>query len=393
VKSGHKNKKLNELAGIPAYMVISKKDVSDIFSSFTNIFSSIWSSIKLLSNTLVLNLKVIAYTAVKDQKRIREVFSEFATKRANYDAEMIKNLEYFKKNYSESRLDTLGGWGPKILAFAANPLMFAANQVADTAATVDIPEAPQPDTGKKGKVDKSVSTQKISDRVKNAMIAFGFDVRRGLSEAVQARDTQTQLSGQAKEQAELLKKASSWLTSETQHAHELLSMLEGRPAVIKKIVEAKDFEEMIAAAAEGEKIKMDLSPQAFRTSYKNITAELQKESQNDPEKFKKSVDDMRAKHPEINEEDDIKAMTTFLFGTAKASIQSQATKSYNELVNSAESAMLLSDLDKVDETGKTSRQLLEGSSVGKKYLMMLAAFKDSLESGRQEMSALAAKKV
>ena len=122
MKSGHEKKRLHEFASIPAYMQVSSKDVSEIFGSFKNIFSSIWSSIKLLSNTLALNLKVIAYTAFKDQKRIKEVFSEFATKRAEYNTEMSKNLEYFKKNYSASRLDTLGGWGPGFLAFAANPL-------------------------------------------------------------------------------------------------------------------------------------------------------------------------------------------------------------------------------------------------------------------------------
>jgi hypothetical protein len=199
--------------------------------------------------------------------------------------------------------------------------------------------------------------------------------------------------GQAKEQAMLLQKANSMLAAETQHAHELLSMLAGRPAVIKKIVEAKNFEEMIAAAAEGEKIKMGLSSQAFKTAYDNIVAGLKKESENDPEKFKKSIEDMRAKYPEIVEKDDIKAMTAFMFGTAKASIQTQAVESYNGLVNQAEAAMLLNTLDKADSTGKTPRQQLMGSDVGKKYLAMLAEFKNNLESGRQEMSAIAAKKV
>jgi hypothetical protein len=400
VKSGHEKKRLHEFASIPAYMQVSSKDVSQIFGSFKNIFSSIWSSIKLLSNTLALNLKVLAYTVFKDQKRINEVFSEFATKRKTYDTEMAENLKYFKKNYSESRLDTLGGWGPGFLAFAANPLMFAADQVADSAATVSIPsdgKSSAEDSEKKDakdKKEKPVSSSKISDRVKKAMEVFGFDVKRNISEAIQnPAPTNDMQAGQAKEQAMLLQKANSMLAAETQHAHELLSMLAGRPAVIKKIVEAKNFEEMIAAAAEGEKIKMGLSSQAFKTAYDNIVAGLKKESENDPEKFKKSIEDMRAKYPEIVEKDDIKAMTAFMFGTAKASIQTQAVESYNGLVNQAEAAMLLNTLDKADSTGKTPRQQLMGSDVGKKYLAMLAEFKNNLESGRQEMSAIAAKKV
>ena len=395
MKSGHEKKRLHEFASIPAYMQVSSKDVSEIFGSFKNIFSSIWSSIKLLSNTLALNLKVIAYTAFKDQKRIKEVFSEFATKRAEYNTEMSKNLEYFKKNYSASRLDTLGGWGPGFLAFAANPFLFVADEVADSAPTVPIPDdGPENKKPSEEKKEKPVSSSKISDRVKKAMEFFGFDVKRNISEAIQnpapANDIQ---AGQAKEQAMLLQKANSMLAAETQHAHELLSMLAGRPAVIKKIVEAKNFEEMIAAAAEGEKIKMGLSSQAFKTAYDNIVAGLKKESENDPEKFKKSIEDMRAKYPEIVEKDDIKAMTAFMFGTAKASIQTQAVESYNNLVNQAEAAMLLNTLDKADSTGKTPRQQLMGSDVGKKYLAMLAEFKNNLESGRQEMSAIAAKKV
>lgn len=392
MKSGSdKKKQLHEFANIPAYMQISKNDVGEIFGSFKNIFSSIWSSIKLLSNTLALNLKVIAYTAFKDQKRIKEVFSEFATKRAEYNTEMSKNLEYFKKNYSASRLDTLGGWGPGFLAFAANPLMFAADQVADSAPTVSIPDD---DTKNKKpseeKKEKPVSSQKKSDRLKKAMEFFGFDVKRNLSEAIQnpvqgAVQDEATLAGQAKEQAFLLQKAKEMLNSETQHAHELLAMLAGRPAVIRKIVEAKNFEEMIAVAAEGEKIKMGLSPQAFKTSYDNIVAALQKESQDDPEKFKKSVEDIRKKYPEITEKDDIKAMTAFIFGTAKSNIQAQATKSYNDLINQAEATMQFPD-------DKTKAQLMT-SDIGKQYLAMLTEFKNSLESGRQEMSAISAKKV
>lgn len=387
MKSGHEKKRLHEFASIPAYMQVSSKDVSEIFGSFKNIFSSIWSSIKLLSNTLALNLKVIAYTAFKDQKRIKEVFSEFATKRAEYNTEMSKNLEYFKKNYSASRLDTLGGWGPGFLAFAANPLMFAADQVADSAPTVSIPDDDaknkKPNEEKK---EKPVSSQKKSDRLKKAMEFFGFEVKRNLSEAIQSpvQDEAT-LAGQAKEQAYLLQKAKEMLNSETQHAHELLAMLAGRPAVIRKIVEAKNFEEMIAVAAEGEKIKMGLSPQAFKTSYSNIVSALKKESQDDPEKFKKSVEDIRTKYPEITEKDDIKAMTAFIFGTAKSNIQAQATKSYNDLINQAEATMQFPD-------DKTKAQLMT-SDIGKQYLAMLTEFKNSLESGRQEMSAISAKKV
>ena len=121
-------------------MQITQEEMETIYGSFFNIFKTMWSSIKLLSSTLALNLKVITYSAFRDKKRINDAFATFAVARAKYDNEMVKNLEYFRKSYSDSRLDTLGGFGPKLLAFAANPLLFFANEKAGKAATVSIPD-------------------------------------------------------------------------------------------------------------------------------------------------------------------------------------------------------------------------------------------------------------
>ena len=53
------DKKLLKESSYPSYMVFSIDEMEDIFKSFANIFKSVWSSIKLLSNTLLLNLKLI----------------------------------------------------------------------------------------------------------------------------------------------------------------------------------------------------------------------------------------------------------------------------------------------------------------------------------------------
>jgi hypothetical protein len=396
MKPSNDDKLLKE--SIPSYMQITPDEMETIYGSFFNIFKTMWSSIKLLSSTLALNLKVITYSAFRDQKRIKAAFTTFAAARAKYDTEMIDNLEYFRKSYSDSRLDTLGGFGPKVLAFAANPLLFFANQKAGAAAEVEIPDNDnKKQKNKEEKEEKNVApTQKMSDRLRNAMIVFGFSVKEGrLLEFVQnsaivvkndslnkAKEIQT---AQNKEKIKLQLIAKDMLTTETARANELLAMLDGRPAVIKKIVDAKNFDEMIAAAEAGQRIQMDFSPQAFRSSYDDIVSTLKKESEDNSEKLKKTVQDIRKKYPEITEKDDIKAMTAYMFGVSKASIQINATKEYNSLAASAKSAMFIP----VDE--ETKKQLLT-SDEGKKYLAMLDEFEKNLESGQKEMSTITTKK-
>jgi len=414
MKPSNDDKLLKE--SIPSYMQITPDEMETIYGSFFNIFKTMWSSIKLLSSTLALNLKVITYSAFRDKKRINAAFTTFAAARAKYDTEMVDNLKYFRKSYSDSRLDTLGGFGPKVLAFAANPLLFFANQKAGAAAKVDIPD--NDDKKQKSKEEEEeedvAPTQKMSNRLRNAMIVFGFSVKEGrLLEFVQnpaivvkndslnkAKEIQAaqnkeniklqliakeEQSKQDKERIKLQLIAKDMLTTETARANELLAMLDGRPAVIKKIVDAKNFDEMIVAAEAGQRIQMDFSPQAFRSSYDDIVSTLKKESEDNSEKFKKTVQDIRKKYPEITEKDDIKAMTAYVFGVSKASIQIKATKEYNSLAASAKSAMFIP----VDE--ETKKQLLT-SDEGKKYLAMLDEFEKNLESGQKEMSAIATKK-
>ena len=367
---------------IPSYMQVSPADMKEIYESFLNIFKTFWSSVKLLSSTLALNLKVITYTLFNDQKWIDGAFAKFATARATYDSEMIDNLEYFRKNYSDSRLDTLGGFGPKMLALAANPLLFFSNQRAGKAAKIKEKETPPDNKPPKNKkaTEENQTIQKMSDRLKAAMAFFGFS---SLSEAVQTPVIQSEYN----EKLEIMsQKAKSMLATETIHAQELLSKLSDRVFVIKKIVNAKDFDEMIEAAEAAEKIKIDFSPQSFRTAYQNISDSLKKEKKDKPEQLKKAMEDIRLKFPDITEKDDIKAMTNFVFGIAKANIQAKAAQSYNDLINKAKSAMFIP----VDE--ETKEQLLT-SDEGKKYLAMLDEFEKNLESGQKEMSALTAKKV
>jgi hypothetical protein len=396
------NKRLLKESSYPSYMVFSISEMEEIFESFANIFKSVWSSIKLLSNTLLLNLKLITYNVTLDKKKIAAAKEEFATSRATYDTETKKNLKYFRKYYSDSNIETLWGTGPGILAFIANPFLFIATNNVDNSyfpseseqeAAAAAQRAKEKESEDKNKLPADPSRKPVfSEKLKYAMQVFGF--RLNLSEQTAIDNNNLLEQAQAnqhpeaaiKEAARLKEIARRYVDTETIHAKNLSLQISGRAAVIKKIVDASNFDEMIAAAAEGEKIKMGLSSSAFKASAKNINESLEKQLKEDPKAFKQSIADMRQRTPEITEKDDVKAMSQFLFGVSKSRIQKQATSSYEGLVLSAKNAMQL-PLD-----AKVVKQL-EKDNLGKQYLTMLENFEKSLETGQQEMLKISKEKI
>lgn len=397
------NKRLLKESSYPSYMVFSISEMEEIFESFANIFKSVWSSIKLLSNTLLLNLKLITYNVTLDKKKIAAAKEDFATSRATYDAETKKNLKYFRKYYSDSNVETLWGTGPGILAFIANPFLFIATNSVDNsyfpseseqeeARLAAIAKAEDDEKKTKRPLDPTSTKPVFSEKLKYAMQVFGF--RLNLSEQTAIDNNNLLEQAQAnqhpeaaiKEAARLKEIARRYVDTETIHAKNLSLQISGRAAVIKKIVDASNFDEMIAAAAEGEKIKMGLSSSAFKASAKNINESLEKQLKEDPKAFKQSIADMRQRTPEITEKDDVKAMSQFLFGVSKSRIQKQATSSYEGLVLSAKNAMQL-PLD-----AKVVKQL-EKDNLGKQYLTMLENFEKSLETGQKEMLKISKEKI
>jgi len=374
------DRKLLKESSYPSYMVFSISEMEEIFESFANIFKSVWSSIKLLSNTLLLNLKLITYNVTLDKKKIAAAKEDFATSRATYDAETKKNLKYFRKYYSDSNVETLWGAGPGMLAFIANPFLFAA---------VHDPDSEPPDTGGLGPPRTQPAAPPAaaftkSERLKRALAVFGFS--QTLSEQVQPATTSLPNEAAIKEANKLKEIARLYAESEASHAKELSKQMADRSAVIKKIVDASTFDEMIAAAAEGEKIKMGLSSAAFKTSSKKIDEGLEKQRKEDPATFKQAIADMRKKAPEITEQDDVKAMSQFLFGVSKSRIQKQAAASYESLVFAAKEAMNLPIDPRVEAQ-------LRKTDIGTQYLTMLENFERSLNTGKQEMLKISKEKV
>lgn len=395
------DKKLLKESSYPSYMVFSIDEMEDIFKSFANIFKSVWSSIKLLSNTLLLNLKLITYNVTLDKKRIEAAKKDFESSRATYDEETKKNLEYFRKFYSDSRVDTLWGTGPGILAFIANPFLFVAtNNVdndyfpSDSEREAERKAAEARAKEKDDRPDNNPSKKKpvFSEKLKKAMEVFGFRLNLSEQTAIDNNNLLEQVQASQhpeaaiKEAARLKEIARRYVDTETTHAKNLSLQISGRAAVIKKIVDASNFDEMIAAAAEGEKIKMGLSSSAFKASAKNINESLEKQLKEDPEAFKQSIADMRQRTPEIKEKDDVKAMSQFLFGVSKSRIQKQATSSYEGLVISAKSAMNLP----IDP--QVVKQLRK-DNLGIQYLTMLESFERSLETGQQEILKISKQKI
>ena len=380
------NRKLLQ-EGYPSYMVFSIDEMEDIFESFANIFKSVWSSIKLLSNTLLLNLKLITYNVTLDKQKIAQAKADFEASRDTYDAETEKNLKFFRKYYTESRTDTLWGTGPGMLAFLANPFVFIATNNASKKDDSTRFDNSRDDNTKKQSV--------ISDKVKRAMIAFGFNVSYGISEQFQlaganlieqSQSDQKPNVAAVAEANKLQDVAKRYVATETEHAKILSSQIADRSAVIKMIVDASTFDEMIAAAAAGEKIKMGLSSSAFRASSKKINEDLERQSKEDPKTFKKAIADMRKKTPEITEKDDIKAMSQFLFGVSKSRIQKQVATSYKGFLDEAKSAMNLP----IDP--QVVKQLRK-DNLGIQYLTMLESFERSLETGQQEMLKISKQKI
>lgn len=386
-------------SSIPSYMSFSPTEMGDMFSSFANIFKSVWSSIKLLKSTLMLNLKTVIYTAFNDKKFLEEARKTFNEARAQYDKETAQNLTYFKKYYVDSRTDTLWGTGPAIMAFATNPLAFiAARGPANSADTEPLKPAQEKKPADK-KPEEQKKSAKISDRVRSAMEAFEFN--QNLSEAAptpsaQPRpvttgaQTKNPPSPEDKQKEADIEKlqdiARGNLEQERKHVGEILKQLGGRPAVIKMIVDAKNFDDMTKAAAAGEKIKMGLSSKSFSTAASKMRTDLQAQQKKDPEKFKESVDEMRKKMPSITEKDDIDATLQFAFLTAKQGIQKQAVKAYNDLVQGAMETMQLPIAPEV-------RQVLTKSELGREYVSLMDDFMSKLGSGQQEVSALSRKSV
>ena len=376
---------LERLGTVPSYMTLSIEDMTSIVESFANVFKSILSSVKLLTSTLMLNLKVISASFRKDKEGIKAAYASFETKREKIRGEMDDNLKYFKKFYQDDGVDSLGGFGPKVLVFAASPLLFLNLKSTDKYSKGD----------KEKKAAKELEAQKnpkekdpkgATQRVKIALDFFEFGKENisenvALPQASISPNTQN-IPKQAVEEARKLSEiASSYVENERENADKILENLSGRLAAIKKIIDAKDFESLVSAIDEANRLGMKISNAGMKQAYDKISKELQLQSTNDPEAFKKAVDEMRKKSTELKSLNDLDAANKFVFGLTKSNFQVSLMRSYDDLLSAAKQSMQLP----IDNETKEN---LSKTDIGKKYLSVINNFEVSLETGKKEAETI-----
>jgi len=361
-------------------MTLSIEDMTSIVESFANVFKSIWSSLKLLTSTLTLNLKVISASLRRNKEDTKAAYASFETERRKIRDKMDDNLKYFKKFYQDDGVDSLGGFGPKILVFAASPLLFVNLKSTDKYSA----------TAKKKKSDDDddalkdpKNTKGATPRVKMALDFFEFG-KENISENVTLPQTSSSpnVPKQAIEEARKLSEiASSYVENEKKNADKILENLSDRLAAIKKIIEAKDPESLVSAIDEANRLEMKVSNAGMKQAYDKISKELQLQSINDPETFKKAVDEMRKKSAELKSLNDLDAANKFVFGLTKSNFQVSLMRSYDDLLLAAKQSMQL-PID--DET----KENLSKTDIGKKYLSVINNFEISLETGKKEAETI-----
>jgi hypothetical protein len=366
------------LASVPSYMRISPEDLSDIFKSFWNIFKSMWSSLKLLDSLLMLNLRVIGASWKGDKAAIAEAFKIFKGAREKFDKESYENLEYFRKAYSDPSLSNLGGFGPKVLAFAANPLMFISfekskNGEKDSYASDSDGSS---SSASKEKTKKRVTTPRLGA----ALSFFGYE-GSSLNEAAAPSPAQSFSKEDTQNAKKLQSVAQQFVDQEQKHAEEILRTVGGRPAAIKKIAESKSFDELISALSFAKSSGMKVSDADVKKAQASVQQSLSKKQKEAPDEFKKAVKDMRKKAPDIKEPDDLKAMVQFTFGLVKSQIQQQLVSSYNDVFKTSMAAMNLPLDPEVEKN-------LQKTEIGESYLKVLKNFQSQLESGAAAVKSI-----
>lgn len=409
---------LNErIASLPSYMKLSPEDVNTIVGSIGNFFKSLVSSFKLLGHTLVLNLNVIRASFSNDRKKIGEAFENFAESRRKYDEETKENLSHFRTFYEMEGIDGLGGFGPKFLTFAANPLLFASTHRSAKLSSADGKKYIPPEiSGYQSKLRKSadadtdgpesIDTRKpsaraeksfpITPRVQRALDFFGYRYSSGLSEQkaaagvigqpapAPAKNAQVVPPEVQREIGKMQSIAQKYVEDEQKRANEILQIVSGRVAIVKKMIEAKNFDELLDAMSGASSAGLKLYDSNIRSVKQKITSDLQKQQKEDPVKFKAAVTELRKQAPDVAESDDLKAAETIMLGASKSQIQGKLINSYDSIFNDASRVMGL-------PISPQDREGLEKTEIGKRYLAVLDDFNRKLQTGQAALQGAKSK--
>lgn len=388
---------LSEVSYYPDYMRFSSDELSELFDMFWNVIKSIWQSIKLLTATLELNLKVVFGTWTNNRAMVKKAFDEFQTKRNDYDKETAKNLKYFKEYYVDA------GPGPKLLAFIANPLVFAGAKIASVEvgrgegkyepydvrkpirSTFGISSGGDDDEDRaSGQRTRTTSRSRstsvaISPRVQRALDFFEYNA--SLREAAEIPQPAQLPKPMQDEMFKLQSIAKDYVKSERTHADELLKKIAGISSSLKKLADARDFNEMINALRDAEQVGLKVSVNEVMKANKSIREEFEKQQKENPDEFNKSVELMRKKSKDITDGDPIEAAMKFVFGMSKSKVQQQLINTQEEVMSSAKLAMNLP----IDQATKDS---LKQTETGREYLEIIDDFDKALQTGETSVKQL-----
>ena len=371
---------------MPSYMTMSREDASEILSSFGAIFSSSINSLKLIGQTISLNLKVIANSFKGDQAAIKKNFADFTLKRDEIHDSMKDDLKYFRKAVGDSPLEK--GIVASV-AFAANPFLGVSMMMGPG----NITGANDSDSGSPQKTDKAAGapTQQskgLSSRLKAAAQFFGYDSDQKLNEAslspqnVAPPSPAQPQSNLSKEQqaaaARLQQKSKEFFALQTNRANQLMSSMVPQIEAIRAVLRAEDYQQLATAASSPALRNLGINVSSIAGLEKTMSSELQKKQEEDPEKFTKDAAGLKKKFPNLQAENDVELLKKAAFSSVKAPAQQSLLRMMEE-----RSQMVLRSMElPIDQK---IRPLLMQTPEGKQYVAVMDELQRKIEGFSQQI--------
>ena len=287
-----------EVVSMPSYMTMSREDASEVLSSFGAIFTSIINSVKLIGQTISLNLKVIANSFKGDQAAIKKNFEDFSVKRDEIHASMEDDLKYFKKAVGDSPLER-GIVGS--VAFAANPLLLYS--MLSGPGDIRKPSSLGSDSSKDKKAGPTPQV------VSSPAPATAPVAQPSLSKEQQAAAVRLQ------------QKSKEFFALQINRANQLMSSMVPQIEAVRAVLRAEDYQQLATAAAAPALKNLGINVGSIAGLEKTISAELQKKQEEDPEKFAEGAAELKKKFPSLQAENDVDLLKKMAFSSVKAPAQ------------------------------------------------------------------------
>ena len=359
------SKKLISESYYPSYMTMSRDEAEEIFNSFINIFKSVWSSVKLLFATLKLNINVIAAVVAGNDNWLKNSYAEFEKERSDYANEMQKNLKYFYKAIGPENGDrTLEQSATRLFLMAANPLAYASYATSPLAQSTSTDE---------------VNDGKMSDRLKRALVMFGLITNESInSHHVLVEAAQAPQVIPPEEVKKYQKIAKEYITQEKKKMDAVLLKMADNIFVLKKLAEAKSFDELKNAISDANKKGIKLVDNGLDNIENKLKTGVQNYEKTNQQEFKEKIMKIKKVYPDLAKMNDQEAMTTYIFGVIKSQIQQNLIKIYNSTVKNSK-AIIVPNLTPAET------KALSETPVGQEYLQMLDEFSKNIENGNKDI--------